>query len=283
MFKRITIMIAACTGLICMSFTAAAQDMVSILFDGGEAGIADGTTDFSFMGSNWTGGFVANLGDTTLYASGSFSYHVEPGPGSVTFDMPMETVTMFYIHGGGISAGTATATLDTVEVDSASSNVATSFGDAANFVTLTSEEGIDRIDFTTGIVDNFTYTELAVAPPPSASNVLIVEGSVFAEEGGTITLSANEDMDPPYQWMKDDVDMGGETNASFAIMGTTTFDSGVYELQYDDGEKATALSDPVALTIFPSGALPATGLIGLALLAATSLLGGAVTLCKQKM
>lgn len=185
MFKHIAIITVACVGLIYTSFTATGQ---TINFDGGEAGVSNGTTDFSFMGSNWTGGFVATQGDSTLYGSGSFSYHVDPGPGSVTFDAPVETVTFFYVHGGGFAMGTATASLSAVEVDSADSSAKTFFNDPLNFVTLSSEGGIDRIDITGGVIDNFEFNELPEPPPPG--EVTIVETWLFSLDSGQSTTGS---------------------------------------------------------------------------------------------
>lgn len=279
MFKRIAIMIAAGTVIAFMSFTAAAQDTVIIHFDGAETGISEGSTEFSFMGSNWTGGSVQTVGVANCYSSGVFSYHVDPGPASVTFDTPMETVTFFYVHSSEVPEGIATASLNAVEVDSASSNAATTFNDPNNFVTFTSDTGIDRIDFTGGVVDSFSYTGF---PPPPVSPALVVEGSIFAEEGGDITLSANPGMQAPYQWMKNGLPIGGADGPSHVISNAMTTDSGVYVLEFEDNLKVTALSDPVSITIFPADTLPLAGLMALGLLSATTLLGGAVALRKQK-
>ena len=49
MLMRLVFILAACTVVVCFSSTASAQATVTILFEGGEAGIEDGTTDFSFM------------------------------------------------------------------------------------------------------------------------------------------------------------------------------------------------------------------------------------------
>ena len=70
----------------CFSHGAVAQDPVTIRFDNGgdEAGVTPpGTTSFSFMGSNWSGGQVATEAILPLYASGSFSYEIEGMGGEV--------------------------------------------------------------------------------------------------------------------------------------------------------------------------------------------------------
>jgi hypothetical protein len=120
---------------------------------------------------------------------------------------------------------------------------------------------------------------------PAGPNLsLIVEGATYAEEGGDITMTANEDMiaGGSLQWQKDGSDIGGETGATFVIASSVVGDSGAYTLNFDDGEaKAIISSNAVVVTIFPEGALPVSGLIGLGLLAMTSALGGVVALRKK--
>jgi len=78
------------------------------------------------------------------------------------------------------------------------------------------------------------------------------------------------------------VDLGGQTLATFSIIGATTGDSGVYTLNFDDGEaKALIASNPVSIAIFPAGSLPVAGLMGLGLLAITSAFGGVVALRRK--
>lgn len=147
----------------------AAQTTVTIFFDGegDEIGITDpGTTDFSFMGSNWTGGIVDSAGILPLYASGSFSYHIDPAGGEVTFDEPMDSVEFFFVHGFGFLAGTATAfDADDNPIGEVDSNKATEFADPANFVALDPDAAIARIEFSGGVIDNFTFTTLPADEP----------------------------------------------------------------------------------------------------------------------
>ena len=78
------------------------------------------------------------------------------------------------------------------------------------------------------------------------------------------------------------MDIGGQTLATFSISGATTGDSGVYTLNFDDGEaKAIISSNPVSIAIFTAGSLPVAGLMGLGLLAITSALGGVVALRRK--
>ena len=90
--------------VVCYGSQVVAQDTVTIFFDniGDELGVTPRlTTDFSFMGSNWTGGIVEREGIPALYASGAFSYEVLDGGGQVTFDSPVDSVNFFYVHGAG--------------------------------------------------------------------------------------------------------------------------------------------------------------------------------------
>ena len=148
---------------------ATAQTTVTIFFDGEgeEMGITDpGTTDFSFMGSNWTGGIVDSQGILPLYASGFFSYHIDLAGGEVTFDEPIDSVEFFFVHGFDFPSGTATAfDADDNPIGEVDSNEATFFADPANFVTLDPDAGIVRIEFTGGIIDNFTFTTLPADEP----------------------------------------------------------------------------------------------------------------------
>ncbi len=147
---------------------ALAQQTVVIRFDntGEESGITRrGTNEFSFMGSNWTGGVVDSERITPLYASGSFSYELGPGGGGVTFDTPVDSVEFFFVHGFGFAGGTATAfNANGNSIASGTSNQATFFGDRNNFLSLDPEEPIVRIGFTGGVIDNFSFTPLPDLP-----------------------------------------------------------------------------------------------------------------------
>jgi len=145
----------------------------TLFFDNGgaESGVTpSGTREFSFMGSNWQGGVVATERTPPLYASGAFSYEVESGGAAVDFDAPVESATFFFVHGFGFSQGTATAFDDQSRpVSSADSREASSFGNAANFVTLGNGAPIARIEFSGGVIDNFTFVPLVDAATPTAT------------------------------------------------------------------------------------------------------------------
>lgn len=154
--KLLTVM-----ALVCASVTAAAQT-VTINFDnqGDESGVTTaGTSEFDFMGSSWTGGVIRTQGIPALYASGAFSYEVPEGPATVVFDQPASGIEFFFVHGGSVGEGTATAfDANGVALASASSSAGTQFGDPDNFVSFDTEEPIMAVEFDGGIVDNFTYT-----------------------------------------------------------------------------------------------------------------------------
>lgn len=154
--------IAFCIGFALTTPPPASSQEITIFFDGSgaEEGITErGTTSFSFMGSNWSGGVVETEGILPLYASGEFSYEIVSGNGTVTFDQPIDSVRFFYVHGFGFDMGTATA-FDAGDdaIGSADSLVATNFADPANFVTIDPAAPIRRIEFSGGVIDNFSYT-----------------------------------------------------------------------------------------------------------------------------
>lgn len=162
------LVLGACSGWSSAAY-AGPPTTVSILFDGtgDEAGVTTaGTTSFSFMGSNWSGGVVDTAFTLPLYASGSRSWESDPTGSQVTFDAPIDSVVFFYVHGFGFGAGTATA-FDAADnpVAMAPSNAATFFGDLNNFVTLDGAASIARVEFSSGVIDNFTFTTEAVVSP----------------------------------------------------------------------------------------------------------------------
>ncbi len=150
-----------------LSAAAIAQETVTIFFDnsGAEAGVTpSGTSTFSFMGANWEGGSVVTLFNPPLYASGSFSYIVQGGSASVTFDVPVTNVRFFFVQSGGANTATALAADGSV-LGTANSNPPTTPGDPNNFVEISSTQLIDSIEFSGGVIDNFSFTIGAAAEP----------------------------------------------------------------------------------------------------------------------
>jgi hypothetical protein len=70
-----------------------------------------------------------------------------------------------------------------------------------------------------------------------------------------------------YQWVKDGIDLSGETSNTFDIEALTPDDEGWYSCRVTDEAKGTYETAPVLVRVFPEGALPATGLTGLCLVA----------------
>ena len=160
------------SSLAVLSMGAARSTAQTTLFfdgSGAENGVTEaGTQSFSFMGSNWSGGVVETEGRLALYASGSFSYEIEAGGGSVTFDPPVGSVRFFYVHGFGFNPGVASAfDASDASVGMADSRQATFFGDPNNFVSIESETPIARIDFSSGVIDNFTFNPAPAQPTPT--------------------------------------------------------------------------------------------------------------------
>ncbi len=156
-----------------------AQEANTIFFDnnGIETGVTTpGATSFSFRGSNWSGGIVATEGSPPLYASGAWSYEVPTGPALVTFDNPVTDISFFYVHGNGFAAGTATAMAGNGAVlGTVNSNIITSFGDQANFESFSTTEPIASIEFSAGVIDNFSFSLFTA--PPSPFNFQLAEGA----------------------------------------------------------------------------------------------------------
>lgn len=126
---------------------------------GSEEGITmPGANTFSVAGSNWTGGVVATEGLPQLYASGVYGYEVRSGVARIWFDTPVSSVLFFYVHGVIVGPGTATAYDDQGQVlGTVTSRSASDFADPANFVQMKYGTPIAEIEFTGGVIDNFSY------------------------------------------------------------------------------------------------------------------------------
>jgi len=146
------------------------------------------------MGSRWSGGIVETRGILRFYASGRFSYHAETGA-QVVFDEGVDSAAFFYVHEApDFPQGTATAfNEEGVELMSVASHEATRFGDPENFVELNPADPIARIEFTGGIIDNFSFTTLA-APDCQLEEVAIpypLDGSRLVIPLGAVSTDIN--------------------------------------------------------------------------------------------
>lgn len=141
-----------------------------ILFDntGGETNITPpGTTSFSYLGANWTGGTVTTTGMSPLASSGSSAYVFGAGGGQVTFDVPLSLASFHFVHQTGQGPFTATAFDASNNVlSSVTSNLADEYNDPDNFEAFFASPAtglIKRIAFTGGNVDNFEFRAQAIA------------------------------------------------------------------------------------------------------------------------
>ena len=131
----------------------------------------------------------------------------------------------------------------------------------------------------------FLLCPAGAAPPEPASPVQIA-GPYKAEEGDDVTLVMELDgvEAVSQQWKKNGEDLEGETGTELALVGVSEDDEGDYTVVIDDGEEALVEieSDPHVLLIFPVGAVPLAGGLGLGLLAGAFALAGAVTIRRKK-
>ncbi len=152
---------------------------VTIFFDneGPEAGItALGTTDFSFMGSTWTGGVIHPVGLP------GHSYAVAPKGGGevaawVTFDEPVDSVE-FTLFGftAVIAEGFATAfDADDNPIESVHTGAGVDL-----VVRLDPDIPIARIGFLVGFIDNFTFTPV---PEPTTGALVALGATALAARG----------------------------------------------------------------------------------------------------
>ncbi|MEM7166485.1 MAG: hypothetical protein AAF581_13550 [Planctomycetota bacterium] len=128
-----------------------------ILFDnsGSETGVTTpGTSDFAFLGSNWSGGTVATAMNPPLYASGAFSY-MSGMSGQVVFDGSATLARFFYV-----SATPATATAyaaDGSVLATVEAGPPTVFAAPENFRILVAAQPMQRIEFAGGVIDSFSF------------------------------------------------------------------------------------------------------------------------------
>lgn len=178
---------AVCAAAVALAAGAAtAGTTTSIFFDGGEPGVTPGGGDFSFAGANFIQGVVSDLPPAALRASDPYSWLPQggiAGNAMITFDVPVAEVTFFYVHDGinvGAGAVGAFEAGGSSPIDVAFSNAATFPGDPSNFVTLSSPNGITKLEFAPqdglgqpGSVDNLSFTTI---PAPGALAMLGLAG-----------------------------------------------------------------------------------------------------------
>lgn len=173
--------------------------------DGPEEGVTPpGTTDFSFMGSSWTGGVVASHSTDDdppqfpLAASGEYSYAIQEDGGSVTFDPPVESVEFFYVHSEDLGMPPGVATVIDIcgsTIGSVDSNPATVFNDPDNFVAFSSlEHPIAHIEFSAGAIDAFAFSAAAGGVQFGLGDGLVAEGVMLYLLGGRLDIVAQHEV-----------------------------------------------------------------------------------------
>jgi len=158
---------------------------VTIDFDGGEAGIASGSTTFDYEGSSWSGGVVDSQGPTALYATGSYAYHAGAGA-QVLFEPPTDRVRFFFVHSA--TPGEARVFGPSGMIASLPSHAATFFSDANNYVEYEpASGGITRVELDPGtVVDAFSFRPGAAGG--NAGTVRLGAGAYEVVEGGSAVV-----------------------------------------------------------------------------------------------
>ncbi len=154
----------AVLALVAMAPSASEATSVTIFFDneGPEEGITPlGTTEFSFMGSNWTGGVIHSGVPIS-----PFVYFVH-GHASVTFDDPVDSVEFAFDHIGVFAQAFA--------FDAEGNRLGQSFRGLP--VRFDFEAPIARIEFTGGFIDDFTFT---LVPEPAAGALVAIGATLLA-------------------------------------------------------------------------------------------------------
>ncbi|MFM1920802.1 MAG: hypothetical protein RLZZ303_2436 [Candidatus Hydrogenedentota bacterium] len=98
--------------------------------------------------------------------------------------------------------------------------------------------------------------------------VVLTLGGGFIESGSRLELSLSGASGAVgYQWRKNGVDLPGEESSTLVRDPVSGADSGTYRCAVDIGAKAVVLSEPALVNVVAPGGLPASGGVGLALLA----------------
>lgn len=74
----------------------------TIEFEGAEAGISSGVSEFTYEGASFSGGTVRTVGQTDLYSPNSFFSYEVPNVGTVSimFEEPVDLLSLFFVTNG---------------------------------------------------------------------------------------------------------------------------------------------------------------------------------------
>ncbi len=106
-------------------------------------------------------------------------------------------------------------------------------------------------------------------------------GFAFVEVGSQHTLTVDALLptgQPTYQWKKDGTPIAGATDATLTLTDVSYDDEGYYLCTVTDEEPTTVHSDNAYVWVIAEGSLDLTGIVGLLVMAAACILGGAVAL-----
>jgi len=122
---------------------------------------------------------------------------------------------------------------------------------------------------------------------PGAEPIVSNPALGFIVAGGPLTLTAPAG--GSYQWrfngddMSDTDTITGTNSRVLVFLPVTTDDAGTYTCVYDDGSgKEVFETPPFEVAVLPAGSVPVAGIIGLALLAASTAWGGALAVRRKK-
>lgn len=181
-------------------------------------------------GSKWVGP-RANLSDAGI-AGGDYRYRT-------TFDLTGRDTNSVIIVGRWLSDNWG----DPVLLNGTEVNVPPSFNFNAwtsfelNSANATFLPGINTLDFVVnnagagpgGLRVEFTQVTARTLPGVVPAVVTHPQGSTVAEDDTVVMrVTATGTLPLTYQWKKNDVDLGGKTDATLTLSGVTTNDSGLY-------------------------------------------------------
>jgi hypothetical protein len=86
-----------------------------------------------------------------------------------------------------------------------------------------------------------------------------------------------------YQWLQDDVAIPGSTTSTYVIDPAALYDTDNYRCVLTDDSGVGGYDSPTAhIDVYPEGALPTTGIIGLAIVAVACIIAGAFIILRRE-